>query len=112
MKRKRSKDLVETIELANKNKNWNIVAGLLSGPTKKFSKVNLSKIDKESKENETVIVVGKILSLGEITKKIKISSYQISDSALKKINKSKIEYISLNEEIKKNPNANKIKIIK
>jgi ribosomal protein L18E len=108
--KKTDSQLVGTIELAKKNKEWIGVAGLLSRPNKKLSKVNLSKIDKETGK-ETIIVPGKVLSVGSLTKKMKISSYQISESALKKIKDSKSEYIPLKKEIKENPKAEKIKII-
>ena len=58
------------------------------------------------------MIVGKVLSIGEITKKIKICSFGISNEALEKLKKTKSEWISIADEIKKNPKAEGIKIIR
>ena len=110
-KRKTSSDLVETIKLAKKNEKWLKVASLLSTPRKDRAQVNLDEIDKDSKEGDIIVIPGKVLSQGELNKKIKIVAIGFSESAKEKILKSKCEAIYMIEEIKKNPKANGIKIL-
>ncbi|MBA7688989.1 hypothetical protein ES703_97481 [subsurface metagenome] len=73
--------------------------------------VNLEKIDKETKEGETVVIPGKVLSQGEINKKVKIIALRFSEKAKEKLLKSKSEFLSIIEEIKKNPTAKRIRIL-
>jgi len=110
--RKINKDLVNTIIAAKKHKNWNEIAHLLSSPRRKKIYVNLQKINEEGKEGEKIMVPGKVLSLGEIEKKIKISAVSFSERAKEKLLKYKCEVSTILEEIKKNPEAKGVKILK
>ena len=112
LRKKRNQSLVETIIAAKKQKGWMEVAEVLARTTKKRPAINLDVIDKSSKEGETVGVPGKVLSLGEITKKVKIVALAASESALEKIKKAKCDFELLNKEIKSNPSAKGIKILK
>ncbi len=110
-KKKSNSELVETINSAKKNKNWAKVASILSGPRKNYSQANLKDIEKES-GNETIIIPGKVLSEGEINKKVKIAALNFSSKAQEKLLKSKCEILSINEEIKKNPEGKNIKVLR
>ena len=111
-KRKTSSDLVETIRLAKKNKKWLEVAGLLSTPRKERAEINLDKIDKESKEKESILIPGKVLSQGEITKKIRVVAMGFSESAKTKLLNAKCDIVYISDEIKNNPEAKGIRILK
>ena len=104
-------ELVETINLAKKNKNWFKVAEILSYPRRKRPEMNLSQISEKVKGN-IALIPGKVLSQGELSKKIKIISFNISENAKKKLENSKIEYSTILEEIKKNPDAKGVEILK
>jgi len=111
-KRKRNPYLVETIRIAKKNEAWLEVSALLSYPAKKRIIKNLYEIEKDAKDNEVIVIPGKVLSQGEITKKIKIVALSFSDKAKDKLKKSKIDFCLIDEEIKKNPKAEKVRILK
>ena len=111
-KRKTNSSLVETIRLAKKNKNWLEVAGMLSTPRRNRMNLNLSDIDKLVKEGEKVVVVGKVLSQGDVSKKVKVVAIAFSESAKEKLLNSKSEAIYIKDEIKKNPDAKGIRVIK
>ena len=112
MQRKKNTELVETIIAAKKNKSWLGVAGILSGPRRNRININLEDIDKEAKEGETIIVSGKVLSQGDITKKVKIASLNFSEKAKEKLLNAKCEISNILDEIKKNPQAKNIKVLK
>ncbi|MBI2631625.1 50S ribosomal protein L18e [Candidatus Pacearchaeota archaeon] len=112
LKRKTSSDLRNTISLALKNKNWNHIAKMLSTPTRNHATVNLTDIEIKTSVGDTVVIPGKVLSLGEISKKIRICALSFSSGALQKIKKTKSEIVSLAEEISKNPKAEGIKLIR
>jgi len=109
--RKGNIELVETIIAAKKHKEWLKVAHILSGPRRKMININLSEINKKAQEKDIVIVPGKVLSQGEIEKKVKVVALNFSEKAKEKLLKSKIESSSILNEIKKNPEAKGIKIL-
>lgn len=112
LQKKTNPELVQTIIEAKKKKNWLEVAGILSSPRLNKINVNLTLLNKEAKEGETIIVPGKVLAEGELNKKIKIAAFGFSEKAKEKILKAKGETLSISEEIKKNPDAKGVKIIK
>lgn len=112
IRRKTSSELVETIIKAKKNKAWLEVASILSSPRRRKIDVNLDKIDKESEEGDTVVVPGKVLGDGEISKKISIAALSFSEQAREKLQEKKCKIFNLIEEIKSNPKGEGIKIIK
>ncbi len=111
LERKTNQELVKTIIEAKKKKNWLEIAAILSSPRAKKISMNLDKINHEAKEGETVIIPGKVLSQGELNKKIKVVALSFSEMAKEKISKSKSEVLTMLEEIKKNPDAKGIKIL-
>jgi large subunit ribosomal protein L18e len=111
LKRKTNTELVDTIIAAKKKPKWVNVAASLSTPSRNRISVNLSDIDKQSKEGEGVVVPGKVLSQGDLTKKIKIVALNFSEKAKEKIKKAGCEGVSILEEIKSNPDFKDIKII-
>src|SRR5688500_16711947 len=109
LSRKTNPELIDTIREAKKHEPWLPLAKLLSGPTRKYTSVNLSDIDEKSKAGDTVLVPGKVLSSGDLTKKVTICSLSISAGAKEKLKKTKSESLSILQEIKSNPKAEGIK---
>jgi large subunit ribosomal protein L18e len=112
LERKSNSILTETIIEAKKHEAWLGVAGFLSGPRRKRVCINLEEISKASKAGETILVPGKVLSQGEIDKKIKVVAFNFSEKAKEKLLSTKCEIINILDEIKSNPSAKGIKIIK
>jgi large subunit ribosomal protein L18e len=98
-------------KLSNKEKVkiWKVIALELGKPTRKRVNVNISKINKYTKDNETAIIPGKVLSSGELTKKITIAAYQFSKTAKEKLGNNAI---LIKELIKVNPKGKRVRIIK
>ena len=101
-KRKTNKELVETIIAAKKNKAWFKVAEVLSGPRRKRTNLNLGEIKEKSKDNKIIVISGKVLSQGELNKKIKIVALSFSEKAREKLLNFKCEVSNILEEIKRN----------
>lgn len=112
IQRKTSPELIELLRVARKNKAWQGLVKIISGPTRGYSSVNLERIDKNTTAGDTVVVPGKILSSGNLTKKVRICALSISKSALHKLKETKSEYCSIKDEIKLNSKAAGIKIIR
>jgi len=108
--RKTNPELVETIILAKKNPKWLEVAGILAGPRKKRKDVNLCQL--ETSPSESILICGKVLSEGEISKKMKVIALSFSEKAKEKLKKAGCELNTIMEEIKSNKDAKGIKILK
>jgi len=108
--KKTNSELVETIRLAKKNKEWQAVAHIISGSRRNRINLNLDKISKEAKAGEAIVVPGKVLSLGEIDKKIKVIALGFSSQAKEKLKKAGCETLTILEAIK--ANVKEFKILK
>ncbi|MEM3112855.1 MAG: 50S ribosomal protein L18e [Candidatus Pacearchaeota archaeon] len=111
LRRKTNPNLVETIIKSKKSKNWQKISHLISMPKRKMIVANLDEIDKQSIDGDFLVVPGKVLGVGELNKRVKISAYSFSSSAKEKLNNAKIEVLTIQEAIQKNPEAKNIKII-
>lgn len=109
--RKMDAYIVDTIFAAKKSKNWNKIAQIISGGRRRYSDVNIGRIEKESNDGDVIIVPGKVLGNGNLTKKIKVCALYFSESAHEKIKQGKSEGVKLIDEIKKNPEAKGVKIL-
>lgn len=94
-----------------KHTGWNKVAQRLSGATRLIPGLNLNEIDSRMKEGDTVVITGKVLGVGTLTKKGKICALSFSASALAKLQKAKCATATLAQEIKANPNAQGVVIL-
>ena len=112
IKRKTNPEIVETLLAMKKIKEWINIAKIISSSTRKYSSVNLDKIDKETKEGDTIVVPGKILGSGDVTKKLRIVALSFSEQAKNKLKAKKCEIVNLLEEVNKNPKAKGIKVIR
>lgn len=110
LKKKNDPILVETIILAKKNPAWIDVASVLTGSRRKRKNINLSEIS--NSEGKIVVVPGKVLSQGDISKKIKVVALSFSEKAKEKLLKAGCETVLLKDEIKKNKEAKDVTILK
>lgn len=111
LKKKTNLNLVETIIAAKKNESWREIAAILAGSRKNWTNVNLNDLNKKVKSNETLIIPGKVLSNGDINKKVKVVALGFSEKAKEKLLKAKCEVLTILEEIKKNPTAKNTRIL-
>lgn len=89
---------------------WKRIADDLEKPTRQRRIVNLYKINKYTKDKETIIVPGKVLGVGELDHNVVIAAFGFSGSAVEKINKVG-KAITINELIKESPKGKKIRIM-
>lgn len=109
--RKSNPSVAKTVQEASNHEGWKHIGKALSGGTRSYASVNLTKINNSTTEGDTVVIPGKVLGSGDITKKVRIVSLSISDSAKEKLKKTKSEYATILEEIKINNKAQGLKII-
>jgi len=101
----------ETVKLGLKQKAWIKIVQFISAGKRNYSTINLRELDHKTTAGDTVLVLGKILSSGNLTKKIKIVALSISKGAREKLKETKSEFVHVKDEIIKNPKGEGIKII-
>lgn len=90
---------------------WRRIAIDLEAATRNRRIVNLSKIDRHTKENEIIVVPGKVLGSGALNHKITIAAFKFSESAKSKIIKAGSKIIALEEISNQDPKGKGIRII-
>jgi large subunit ribosomal protein L18e len=105
MNMKTNSVLVQTIFLAKKINQE--LASALSVPTRKQAKVNVGKLNQA--KSELVFVPGKVLSSGEITKKMKVYALGFSKIAKEKLKKAGCEFDTIINVLKKVKKGEKLK---
>jgi large subunit ribosomal protein L18e len=79
------------------------VGKIVSRPKRSRRSVNLYKLDKVSKEGESIIVPGKVLSEGRLTHKVRITALDYSDAAKRALEESGSKIVGLEEMLKEKP---------
>lgn len=96
--------------LKDKKQLWLDLAKRLNKPSRNMPTINLAKIQENAKENDVVVVAGKILGDGQLKKKLTLCSFKVSESALVKIMETKCKYVDL-EELMKLKKLDNVKIM-
>ena len=73
--------------------------------------INLKKIDALTDDGSAVVISGKILGTGNLSHKVLVSSFSISNSAAKKIKESGGEVLQFSDMIDRFPTGKGVKII-
>jgi len=104
--------IIATRKTAHKEKApiWKRISEELGKPTRTRRTVNIIKINKLAKEDETVIIPGKVLGTGLLEKKITIAAYEFSAAAKEKINK-KGKALTIKQLLQQNPKGKGLRII-
>jgi large subunit ribosomal protein L18e len=103
--RKLIRDLWKT-----KIKIWRRISKKLSSSRKNRVTPNLYRINKKTKENDVVVIPGKVLGVGELDHQVTIACLDYSKSAKQKIEASGSKLLSIEELLKENPNGSGVKI--
>ena len=90
---------------------WKKLRSFILKPSSSRRIVNLTKIDKITKDNDVLFVPGKVLGTGNISHKISLCSFSISRTATKKIIQSGGKIMKLSDIIEKYPTGKGVTII-
>lgn len=90
---------------------WQRVASDLERPSRIRRIVNIHRIQRNTKENDIIVVPGKVLSDGDLDHKVIVAAFKFSENAKEKINNAGGKAISILELLKDNSKGSKVKII-
>ena len=90
---------------------WKDIAVRLEKSLRNWPEVNLNRISKYTGDKETALIPGKVLSTGDLTKKVSIAAWSFSEKSEEKIKKAGGKTLSIEELMKSNPKGKDIRIL-
>jgi len=111
-------EIIQLIRLLKKQSRerdagiWLSVAENLSKPSRQRVAVNLSKINRYTEKNATIVVPGKILAAGTLDHAVTVAAFGASNKAKEKLAAVKAKYLSIPELMEKNPQGSNVTIIR
>ena len=95
----------------NKASIWRVLEERLSASQSNKAEVNLDRLSLVTKEDEIVMIPGKVLGNGILSHKLTVCSFSISETAFKKISDIGGSIISVEELVTKYPKGTGVRII-
>jgi large subunit ribosomal protein L18e len=95
----------------NKTELWRSIAERLSASSRSRIALNVSRLNRCTKEGETVAVPGKVLGAGKTSHPMTVAAFAFSDRAKSKILKAKGKCLSIRELMEKNPTGKNVKLM-
>ena len=95
----------------NEAKIWREIASRLETPNRNYAEVNLSKINRYAQNGETILVPGKVLGSGELTKPVTVAAWQFSAQARDKISAAGGKATTIAELVASRPKGDGIRIM-
>jgi large subunit ribosomal protein L18e len=90
---------------------WDAVADKLRKSKHKRVAVNISRINRHTTDDETVVVPGKVLGSGVLTHRVNVAALSFSKQAREKIEGAGGKYLTITTLIQENPEGSGIRII-
>ena len=90
---------------------WRYLADRVSTSKRRRIAVNVSRLNRHTREGETVAVPGKVLGAGIVDHPINVAAFAFSDQARSKILEAKGKCFSIKALIKENPKGTNVKVI-
>ena len=94
-----------------KVKIWSVLAECIERPKRRRVTVNLSRIDRYTKDGEIVLIPGKTLGSGTLTHPVSVAAFSFSEKAREKVESIGGKCLTIREMIAQNPEGSKVKII-
>ena len=95
----------------NQTELWRYLAECLSASKRSRIAVNISRLNRYTKEGDTVAVPGKVLGAGKADHPMIVAAFAFSDQAQSKIRKAKGNCLSIRELMEKNPEGTNVKVM-
>ena len=102
---------LKRISRENEAPIWRTLAKKLEKPSRVWAEVNIDSIDKHAQAKENILIPGKLLGVGNLSKPVNIAAYSASESAIKKVEKAGGKFMTFTELAAQNPKGSGIKIM-
>ena len=90
---------------------WADIADRLEKPRRTHAEVNLGRIERYAREDETVVVPGKVLGSGVLQKNVTVAAVDFSSTARTKIEQVG-DAVTLEQLAEQNPDGSDVRVIR
>ncbi len=90
---------------------WKDIAWRLERPRRQRAEVNISRINRYTREGDTVIVPGSVLGAGKLGHRVTVAAWKFSEKAREKIVEAGGEAITIEELMERNPKGSGVVIM-
>ena len=107
-------DLISGLKEQSREKQaplWRDIARRLERPTRITPEVNLSRINRYTKDKDLILVPGKVLGAGELNHTLTVAALSFSEGARNKIIEAGGLCLSIKELMDRNPEGSRVRII-
>ena len=91
---------------------WRDVARRLEKPNRSYAAINLSKINRHTQSNDTVLVAGKVLDAGDNELSVSVAALNFSSQAMSKIQAAGGKCLMIEKLIALHPKGSGIRILR
>ncbi|MCL2711749.1 MAG: 50S ribosomal protein L18e [Methanomassiliicoccaceae archaeon] len=91
---------------------WRDIAKKLEKPKRNWAELNLSKLDRYTEAGEVILVPGKVLAAGSISKNVTVAAYSFSEKAEDAIKSAGGKTMSIADLMSENPKGSGIRIMR
>jgi len=91
---------------------WRDIARRLEKPSRNHAAINLSKINRHTQSNDTVLVPGKVLAAGDIEHSVTVAAFNFSSQAKSKILAKGGKCLAIEKLMEQHPKGSGIKILR
>ncbi|HMK45709.1 MAG TPA: 50S ribosomal protein L18e [Methanocella sp.] len=107
--------LINDLKAKSREQNvgiWRDVAERMEKPARHYAAINISKINRYSKDNETILVPGKVLGTGDLDHPVTVAALNFSMAAEDLIMGAQGKCISIEQLMQANPKGKDVRILK
>lgn len=96
---------------AQKAPIWADVARNLARPRHQYRPVNVSRVERFASAGSTVVVPGKLLAAGRLTKQVTIAALSASEGARLKVHQAGGRLVTIPDLLKSHPNGSGVRLL-
>ena len=94
-----------------KSELWRKIAKYLASSKRSRVAVNISRLNRFTKNGEIIVIPGKVLGAGKVSHPLIVAAFKFSDLAQSKINDTNGKCLSLQDLMKKNPTGENVRLM-
>ena len=91
---------------------WRDIARRLEKPRRNWAEVNISRLERYASDGDVILVPGKVLGSGSLSKKLTVAAYGFSGGASEKIEKAGGRNLTIKELVQENPEGSGVRIMR
>ncbi len=107
----RLKRLLHKTSSAQHNEIWKRVEKFLDRSTRRRVEINVGRLNRIANAGDTLVVPGKVLALGTVSKKFTVAAWAFAKPAAAKLQKGGVTMMTIEALVAKNPKGSKVRIV-